>query len=191
VELDDETLARPFAAVRESCAEVAARARAVSIDAATLERYAAAVPLAELGSSPTGFPAVGGDVETLCAFVLALDAINFGSGWFPHLKKRADLSGYRTIEAHLRERFERHGAPSARELRALDARAVADWLGQAPAGPPPCTTTSLPSLTSFFADSGTSAKRRSPCAISRGTPIFMARTLRGAAPPRKPDGDVH
>ncbi len=131
-----ELLARPFAAVREACAEVAASARSVAIDADALERYAAALPVGELGASPTGFPSVGGDVETLAAFVLALDAINFGSGWFPHLRKRPGLSGYRTIEAYLRERFEREGAPSARELRTLDARAVAKWLGQEPVEPP-------------------------------------------------------
>jgi hypothetical protein len=107
----------------------------VAIVPETLARYADAVPLAELGASPTGFPSVGGDVETLAAFVLALDAINFGSGWFPHLRKLPGLSGYRTVEARLRARFEREGAPSARELRTLDARAVARLLEQ-PCEPP-------------------------------------------------------
>ncbi len=136
MEPSDEILARPFAAVREACAEVAARARSVAIVPDMLARYADALPAGELGASPTGFPSVGGDVETLAAFVLALDAINFGSGWFPLLKKRPGLSGYRTVEAHLRERFERGGAPSARELRSLDARAVAGLLQQLPLEPP-------------------------------------------------------
>jgi hypothetical protein len=130
--LSEELLARPFAAVREACAEVAASARHVAIDSNALARYAAEVPLAELGSSPTNFPALGGDVEALAAYCLSLDAINFGSGWFPELAKRPGHSGYRTIEASLRERFERVGPFTARELRALDARAIAELLGQTP-----------------------------------------------------------
>jgi hypothetical protein len=63
---------------------------------------------------------------------LSLDAINFGSGWFPELEKRPGHSGYRTIEASLRERFERTGPFTARELRAIDARALAALLGQTP-----------------------------------------------------------
>ena len=42
-----------------------------------------------------------------------MDAINFGSGWFPTLRKRAGLSGYNTIAAALSDRF-RDGAWSAR-----------------------------------------------------------------------------
>ena len=130
--LSEELCARPFAAVREACAEVAASARHVAIDASTLARYAADLPLAELGASPTNFPALDGDVEALAAYCLSLDAINFGSGWFPELEKRPGHSGYRTIEASLRERFERTGPFTARELRGIDARAVAALLGQTP-----------------------------------------------------------
>src|SRR5262249_14454004 len=71
-----------------------------------------------------------GDAESLAAFVLTLDAVNFGSGWFPHLKKRAGHSGYRTIEASLLERFERAGPIPARELRLADARWAAELFGQ-------------------------------------------------------------
>jgi hypothetical protein len=135
-ELPEELLARPFAAVREACAEVSARARFVAVDAVALERFADAVPPGELGGSPTSFPALGGDAEALAAFVLCLDAINFGSGWFPHLRKRAGHSGYRTIESQLRERFEREGPIDARALRVIDARAVAELLAQSPVEPP-------------------------------------------------------
>ena len=135
-ELPEDVLARPFAAVREACAEVAARARFVAIDSAELERFADAIPRAELGHSPTSFPALSGDAEGLAAFVLTLDALNFGSGWFPHLRKLPGLSGYRTIETHLRERFERNGPIAASVLRAIDTRAVGELLGQSPAEAP-------------------------------------------------------
>ena len=42
--------------------------------------------------------------------MLTLNAINFGSGWFPVLRKRAGTSGYLTVATRLRERFERAGA---------------------------------------------------------------------------------
>jgi hypothetical protein len=135
-ELPEDLLARPFAAVREACAEVAARARFVAIESLELERFADALPRAELGGSPTSFPALGGDSEGLAAFVLTLDALNFGSGWFPHLRKLPGLSGYRTIETHLRQRFEREGPIAASALRAIEARTVAELLGQAPAQGP-------------------------------------------------------
>src|SRR5262245_40489802 len=136
LELPEELLAHPFASVREACAEVAARARHVAIDAEALARFADALPAGELGPGATEFPQLSGDAEGPAAFGLCLDAVNFGSGWFPHLQKRRGLSGYRTVEAALRERFEREGAFSARELRAADARAVAELFGQVPLAPP-------------------------------------------------------
>ena len=50
--------------------------------------------------------------------LLQLDAINFGSGWFPTLRKRPGLSGYRTVEAALGE----HGPWDNDELRASTRR---------------------------------------------------------------------
>jgi len=136
VPLSEEILARPFAAVREACAEVTASARHVEIDAGALARYGAALPLEALGSNPTTFPRLGSEVEALAAYALCLDAINFGSGWFPQLAKPPGLSGYRTIETRLRERFERTGPFTARELRGIDAREVAELLGQTPLAAP-------------------------------------------------------
>jgi len=134
--LSEELLSRPFAAVREACAEAAATARHVAIDTDALARYAALLPQGELGASPTSFPRLDGDVEALATYTLCLDAINFGSGWFPQLAKRPGLSGYGTIETLLREHFERTGPFSARELRGIEASAVAQLLCQTPLAPP-------------------------------------------------------
>jgi hypothetical protein len=134
-ELAEELLARPFAMVRESCAEVAARARLVSLDPVALERFAQRVPLAELGRSGGVFPALGGDTEALAAFVLCLDSVNFGSGWFPHLVKLTGHSGYRTLESRLRARFEARGPFTVRELRGFEARSAAELFAQ-PLTPP-------------------------------------------------------
>ena len=74
-----------------------------------------------------------GPPDDVAAYLLALDAINFGSGWFPTLRKRPGSSGYYTVAWALADRFREHGPWSNAELRALTAREVADTLGQDPA----------------------------------------------------------
>lgn len=73
----------------------------------------------------------GGEDET-AAYVITLDSINFGSGYFPHLQKRPGLSGYFTVALSLKERFERQGPFSARELERLEPAGVARLFGQGP-----------------------------------------------------------
>jgi len=70
--------------------------------------------------------------EELAAFWLTLDAINFGSGWFPTLYKRDGRSGYFTIATALREHFATTGPWPAAELARITAREIADALGQEP-----------------------------------------------------------
>jgi hypothetical protein len=74
------------------------------------------------------------DAETL-AYVLTLDAINFGSGWFPSLRKRPGCSGYFTVALAFADRFDAAGAWSAAELRGIDREELAEILGQDPSAP--------------------------------------------------------
>jgi hypothetical protein len=76
-----------------------------------------------------------GDRETRAAFAICLNAINFGSGWWPTIRKRPELSGYSTVAAGVVERFRGEGPWSAEELRRLDAAAIANTLGQDPEHP--------------------------------------------------------
>ncbi|MBS1869594.1 MAG: hypothetical protein JSS99_08020 [Actinobacteria bacterium] len=118
--------------IRAGCERVAARATHVTIAHDAIPAYAAALP----GPPPETDPEdrlVDGPPELRAAFHLTLDAINFGSGWFPTLRKREGRSGYWTVALGLRDRFAQHGAWSAAELRMLDARTVAHALGQDPA----------------------------------------------------------
>jgi hypothetical protein len=64
--------------------------------------------------------------------MLALDTVNFGSGWFPTLRKRAGMSGYFTVAASLADRWRSVGPWSPAELRALTGTEVASVLGQEP-----------------------------------------------------------
>jgi hypothetical protein len=122
--------------VRSACAWVAGRARSVRIDEDVIGAYAAALP-SELEPVPPD-PAtelIEGDREMRAAFVLCLDAINFGSGWWPTIRKRPGRSGYFTIAAGLTERFREGGPWPAGELAAIGSAEIAGVLGQDPEHP--------------------------------------------------------
>ena len=84
--------------LRTACAVVAARATHVTINEGAIAAYAAGLALPAMADP---HPGTGGALEERAAFSLTLDAINFGSGWFPTLRKRDGLSGYNTIAAGL------------------------------------------------------------------------------------------
>lgn len=133
-------------AVRGTCAAVAARSRHVSIDPRRLHEFAH--ELASAQSQPAVYDPAHhhrGDAHSTLAFVLTLDAINFGSGWFPQLEKLPGLSGYLTIATRLKQHFDREGPFDTASLRALDAAAVARLLGQSSAN------TELGELMALFA----------------------------------------
>src|SRR4051794_1013159 len=71
-----------------------------------------------------------GSREDVAAYLLTLDAINFGSGWFPTLRKRPGCSGYYTVSWALADHWRAHGPWANEELRSMDADALADVLGQ-------------------------------------------------------------
>jgi hypothetical protein len=118
--------------IRAACAWVAERARHVRIERNALVAYAASLPDGLGGADPDAHLR-DGDRERLAAFWLTLDAINFGSGWFPTLRKRPGHSGYLTVAAGLKERFHAHGPWPATELAQIQASDVAGVLGQDPA----------------------------------------------------------
>ncbi len=113
---------------------MSSRSRSVGIDQERIEGYAAELSAAPSSPDPaTNF--AEGDREARAAFVVCLDAINFGSGWWPTIRKRPGLSGYSTIAAGITERFRAAGGWPAAELARLDAVAVAAAVGQDPKHP--------------------------------------------------------
>ena len=126
-----------FDEVREACASVIAAARHVQIDRERLR--AAAAALARVGTPPVVYDTRyhhRGTAQSTLAFVVTLDAVNFGSGWFPHLCKQGSLSGYLTVAAALKRRFDAIGPFSAAELQAMEASELAGLLGQDLSQPP-------------------------------------------------------
>lgn len=118
--------------IRTRCAEVAAQASQVRIDPDRLRAYARELgPFATSGGDP-GRDAFDGEVDRTVAFVIALDAVNFGSGWFPVLRKRPGMSGYHTVAACFREHVAEHGPPTATWLASMTAAGCADLFHQPP-----------------------------------------------------------
>jgi hypothetical protein len=116
--------------LRAASAEVASRARHVRIAHEQIEGYAQSLPLvAPLAAPLLGERRARGEAA---GYWLTLDAINFGSGWFPTLRKGAGGTGYRTVADGIRRRFTERGCWSAEELQQLSAAEVAGVLAQDP-----------------------------------------------------------
>jgi len=115
--------------VRATCAEIARTARHVRIDEDRLDAVDPGPP-PELDRDRHYLE---GAPEDVADFMLILDSINFGSGWFPTLRKRPGMSGYFTVASSLTDFWRRGGGWSVHELRTLKAVDVAGVLGQEPA----------------------------------------------------------
>jgi hypothetical protein len=123
----------PLSQLRAACAQVAANARHVAVDSNALARYATHLTAARAVTAPDRQAhLLTGTREELAAFWLTLDAINFGSGWFPTLRKHRGRSGYFTVASGLRRRFREHGPWSPAALAQMKAIEIAAALGQDP-----------------------------------------------------------
>ena len=110
-----------LARIRTACAQVTAQATSVHIDRAQLDAYAHTLldQDGQVAAEDPGRQRIGDD-ESAAAFVITLDAINFGSGYFPYLRKRDGMSGYHTVAAALRERVTARGPITGVWLRTVD-----------------------------------------------------------------------
>jgi len=106
--------------VRKACEAVAERASDVQINYDRIAPYAAVLPLERLARPEHDAAShyLGHGDDTV-AFFLTLDAINFGSGYFPHLRKRPGMSGYFTIASSLNGYYKAHGPMAAQRLTQL------------------------------------------------------------------------
>jgi hypothetical protein len=118
--------------VRSSCAAIAASATHVRIEVQAL----AAVEPAPPPPLDPRFHYLEGGPDEVADYLLALDAINFGSGWFPTLRKRSldgrPLGGYFTVSWSLADHVREQGPITPAWLRSVSAEEIARILGQAP-----------------------------------------------------------
>jgi hypothetical protein len=112
--------------VRRHCAAVAGSARWVRIDP---DAESATGGVAGLDA---GEHYLEGEPEDVARYVLILDAINFGSGWFPTLRDGATVP----MTRRLTEDARRRGRPwTSGELRAMTPQGIAGVLEEDPAHP--------------------------------------------------------
>lgn len=124
-------MADVFDNIRAACALVADQANWVHIDHERLASYAdeIATDVLCVDESDPGRERFD-DLETTVSFVVSLDAVNFGSGYFPYLRKRPGMSGYHTIAMSLREHVAEHGALDVDTLNAMTSERCAQLFGQ-------------------------------------------------------------
>ncbi|HEU0249218.1 MAG TPA: queuosine salvage family protein [Solirubrobacteraceae bacterium] len=118
--------------VRRFCERIARDAEHVRIDLDVIADIVPAEPPAPDGERHF----LEGSPADVADYVLALDAINFGSGWFPTLRKRLahgePVSGYFTIAWNLTDHVRTHGPPTSRWLAQVTSVEIAAILGQDP-----------------------------------------------------------
>jgi hypothetical protein len=79
--------------VRRTAAQIAADARWVRVEEAALGAVHRAPPPA---LDPAAHYLEGSEAD-VATFLVCLDTINFGSGWWPTIRKRTGMSGYFTM----------------------------------------------------------------------------------------------
>jgi hypothetical protein len=121
-----------FDRIRRGVARVMNQARSVSIDTGALEALARSRDLLAPSIQLNPIDYYVGAPEDTAAYILTLDAINFGSGYFPYLAKRPGCSGYFTIAMSLRENWESEGPWDAGQLASTSADDCARVMGQDP-----------------------------------------------------------
>jgi hypothetical protein len=123
--------------VRAGCRRVAEQSTFVQIDSERISSYAATLPLMLIEQpehdAASHYLDHGDDTA---AFFLTLDAINFGSGYFPHLSKRPGMSGYFTVASSLNDEYRTRGPLSAQALAGLTADDCTRIFSQDPANAP-------------------------------------------------------
>jgi hypothetical protein len=123
-----------FDDIREACKDVAANATRVVINYDHISTYAASLPVDKI-IQPELNPECHylGKQEKTVAFLLTLNAINFGSGYFPQLVKRPGMSGYFSIASSLNDVYKNQGCLSAEDLDRITIAKCTRIFGQDPA----------------------------------------------------------
>jgi hypothetical protein len=118
--------------VRATCAQIVANARSVQIDIEAIDQIRPVDP----PTLDSERHYLEGNPADVADYMLALNAINFGSGWFPTLRKRASegkpVSGYFTVSWALADHVRANGPPTCAWLSQVSTHEIAAILGQRP-----------------------------------------------------------
>ncbi|MGD8282891.1 MAG: queuosine salvage family protein [Desulfobacterales bacterium] len=123
-----------FEQIRKACQEVAEQAAYIKINYDQIDAYAASLTVEEPIAAVLDPNSHYLDCEEdTVAFLLTLDSINFGSGFFPCLRKRPGMSGYFTIASSLKDYYKTHGPLPAQKLAAITLETCFKIFNQDPA----------------------------------------------------------
>jgi hypothetical protein len=122
-----------FDDIRDATARVTDAADDVHIDDDALGDYADTLIEEHADGDPEAWPAPRLDPDhhlldagdRTVAYLVLLETINFGSGYFPWVQPRDGLTGYSMVADALREYIETHGVPDPADLAELDTDSVA------------------------------------------------------------------
>ncbi|MCA9838693.1 MAG: hypothetical protein KC422_17380 [Trueperaceae bacterium] len=119
-----------LAEIKQAAADVMTHAEQVKINHERLPDYARALLRQDFDAPfyDQTYHYLGDETETI-AYLLCLDSINFGSGYFPFLKKRAGMSGYFTVASCLKDWFEKE-VPSPFKLESISLSECTAIFGQ-------------------------------------------------------------
>jgi hypothetical protein len=120
--------------LREACGWIASRSSHVQVLSDEIDAYT--LQLGDLEELTTAARVSSSrspeQREEEAAFWVTLDAVNFGSGWFPTIRKSSEPTGYRTTARGIRRKFDESGPWSPAELTAVTAAELGGWLDQDP-----------------------------------------------------------
>lgn len=119
--------------VRAAAAAVAQWAELVRIDHDAVDRLAESID----PTPPRPMPEErwAGTDEQRAMAVLTWNAVNFGSGWFPHVAKLPGLSGARTLATRFNDHCRTAGVARAEDLAEIDQATVTEIFHQPSDGP--------------------------------------------------------
>lgn len=118
--------------VRSTCRKVSKDAYYVRINEEIIQNYINSLPIKEFQEAELdpNIHFLNHAKDTL-SYIVTLDAINFGSGYFPYLKMPANISsGYYTIALSLTNYYKEHSPLSAEDLENIDTGQCARIFGQ-------------------------------------------------------------
>ena len=120
-----------FQKIRTTTQAIVQQAQQVKINEDQLEAYIKKLPLEKIDNPPLdpNTHYLGKGVDTL-AFFLTLETINFGSGYFPHLKNHIEGSGYFTVAEALKKYYDKNGPIPASQLVQLTGKDCAAIFNQ-------------------------------------------------------------
>lgn len=112
-----------FEEIRQKTQQVAEAAQFITIEYDKLDAYTNSLPIKNIENPPLDADChYLGQGEATLLYFLTLEAINFGSGYFPHLKTSVEGSGYFTVAKAWKNYFEQSTPITAEKLAQLTVK---------------------------------------------------------------------